>query len=60
MGMPSLSPLSSLDSFQYIWRGLIFGEGMVKSDMFLCLPVDGPITGGGVLMSGSLRYRKRS
>ena len=45
-GMPSLSPLSALDSFQYIWGGLIFGEGMVKSDIFLCLPVDGTITGG--------------
>ena len=37
---------------------------MVKSDRFLCLRVDGPITGagmggGGVLMSGSLRYRKK-
>ena len=38
---------------------------MVKSNIFLCLRVDRPITGwggggGGVLMSGSLRYRKRS
>ena len=40
------------NSFQYICRGAFFRGAYA----FFCLQVDGPITGGVELISGSLRY----